>query len=102
MPAPPTPVESWLRVGNWLPVNLECQGMKVLLVGLNFLNLILLQPNLSFMPMLPGLVFFRPDCLRGSLREIGTEVGERDSIQVLGEGCLTLCFFDLVSATADL
>lgn len=64
-------------MGNWLPVNLECQGMKVLLVGLNFLDLILLQPNLSFMPMLPGLVFFRPDCLRGSQRDRDRGGGKR-------------------------
>lgn len=46
-----------LRVGSRLPVNLECQSMKGLLIGLNFLDFLSLQPKHSFMFVVPCLVF---------------------------------------------
>lgn len=63
-------------------MNLKCQSMKELL---NFLDLLPLQSNHSFMPMVPGLVFFM--CDSGAME---IEVGERDSIRVLAERSLVL------------
>lgn len=78
MLAHPTPVESGVREGakskSWFPGNLEC---------LHFLILLSLHPNYSFMPMVPGLVFFMCDFLRGP--QGGGDGGreERDSMLIL-------------------
>lgn len=69
---------------TWCPGNLEC-----LLSVLNFLILLSLQPNDSFMPMVPGLVFFTCDLPRGPQGDGGRGREERDSMPIL-EGAVSL------------
>lgn len=80
-------------MGSWLPVNLKCQSMKELL---NFLDLLPLRSNHSFMPMGPGLVFFT--CDSGAM---GIEVGaKRQHKGTCGGMSHSLCFsFSIWSLT---
>lgn len=57
-----------LKVGSRLPVNLECQSMKGLLCGLNFLYFLSREPKHSFISVGPGLVFFMCNFQRGGAR----------------------------------
>lgn len=63
---------------SWFPVNLEC-----LLGVLNFLILLSLQPNYSFKPVVPALVFFMCDFPRGPWGDGDRGREERDAMQVL-------------------
>lgn len=69
----------------------------------DFLILLSLQPNYSFMPVVPGLVFFMYDFPRRPQGD-GVEVGKKETASHIGEGCLTLSasLFVQVSAVASL
>lgn len=92
-----------LGVGSRLPVNLECQSMKGLLSGLNFLDFLSLQPKHSFMSVVPGLVFFLCNFPRGLQRAGARGWVKRQHLGVRRGMSHSLRFsFDLVSDTAYL